>query len=72
MFFFLIAIAVYRRMSAAHTAIPGRISKHVQQHLSPHWPIEEKSGLFMEHAFNITRLHQALYMWWNEGLHCVS
>ena len=33
--------------------------------------IEEKSGLFMNHAKNISRLHQAEYNWWNEALHGV-
>ena len=33
---------------------------------------EEKAGLFMNHQLNITRLHQTLYNWWNEGLHGVK
>ena len=34
--------------------------------------IEEKSGLFMNHATNISRFHQAAYNWWNEALHGVK
>ena len=34
--------------------------------------IEEKSGLFMNHATNISRLHQEAYNWWNEALHGVK
>ena len=34
--------------------------------------VEEKAGLFMNHARNVSRLEQRPYNWWNEALHGVK